>query len=276
MFADDTVGHPRHVLIIVAKDNLAPVLPGHAGDAGGGENGQQPLDLAHGLLGKVARSGDQDRGGVGTMFSLAEQVGGADFAIDGLVRDHHGFSRPGKQVDADSAEQLALGFRNESVAWADEDIDRAYARGAQSHGANCLDAAKAIDFVRPRHRLRSDDCASQLSLERRCASDDAGNTGDLGSDNAHMCGSEQRVLAAGNIATCVLHRDGLVAQHNARQRLNLRVSNRRPLDLREIAHLGLGKFNIVDVLRAQRGDAALDFGLRQPVAFAVEPVEPDA
>jgi hypothetical protein len=66
-----------------------------------------------------------------------------------------------------------------------------------------------------------------------------------------------------------------VPQHHARQRLDLGVGDRRALDPREILHLGLGELDVVNVLRAQRGDALLDLGRRQAIVVAVQPVEPD-
>ena len=38
------------------------------------------------------------------MLGLAEQVGGANLAVNRVVRDDQGLGRPGKQVDADTAE----------------------------------------------------------------------------------------------------------------------------------------------------------------------------
>ena len=184
------------------------------------------------------------------MFSLAEQIGGADFAINCLVSDHHRLGRPGEQIDADPAEQLALGFGHEGITRAHQDIDRADARSADRHGADGLNATEAIDFICPRHSLRRDDCSGQLSLEGRRAGDDARHTRHLGSDHAHVRRCEEGILAAGDIAARVLHRDGLVAQDNTRQRLDFSVGDRGALDLREVAHLGLGEFDVVNVLRA--------------------------
>ena len=57
------------------------------------------------------------------MLGLAEQVGGADLAVDAVVGDDQRLGRPGEQVDADAAEQLALGFRHIGVAGADDHVD---------------------------------------------------------------------------------------------------------------------------------------------------------
>ena len=58
------------------------------------------------------------------MLGLAEQIGGADLAVDAVVGDHQRLGRAGEQVDADAAEQLALGFRHIGVARADDHVDR--------------------------------------------------------------------------------------------------------------------------------------------------------
>ena len=59
------------------------------------------------------------------MLGLAEQVGRADLAVDAVVGDHQRLGRAREQVDADAAEQLALGLRHIGVARPDDHVDRA-------------------------------------------------------------------------------------------------------------------------------------------------------
>ena len=68
----------------------------------------------------------------------------------------------------------------------------------------------------------------------------------------------------------------LVPQHNARQCFHLDIRQRSPLNLGEVAHLRLGKFDILEVLTGQLVDTILDFGIGQTVAFAVPAIEPHA
>ena len=67
-----------------------------------------------------------------------------------------------------------------------------------------------------------------------------------------------------------------MAQHDAGQRLDLGIGDRRALDLREILDLCLREFDIDDVLPVEAVDATVDLGLRQTVGLAVHPVEFDA
>ena len=81
------------------------------------------------------------------MLGLAEQIGGADFAVDAVVGDHQRLGRAGEQIDADAAEQLALGFGDIGVAGADDHVDRRDRLGAERHRGDRLDAAEHVDFV---------------------------------------------------------------------------------------------------------------------------------
>ena len=71
--------------------------------------------------------------------------------------------------------------------------------------------------------LRRDDRRRRLALERRRAGDDALDAGDLGGDHRHVGRGEQRIFAAGHVAADRVDRNVLVAEHDARQRLDLDV-----------------------------------------------------
>ena len=113
------------------------------------------------------------------MLGLAEQVGGADFAVDAVVGDDQRLGRAGEQVDADAAEQLALGFRHIGVAGADDHVDRLDRLGAERHGGDRLHAAEHIDLVGAAEMHGGDDRRMRPALERRRAGDDALHAGDL-------------------------------------------------------------------------------------------------
>ena len=81
------------------------------------------------------------------MLGLAEEIGGAELGIDALVGDDQRLGRAGKQVDADTAVELALGFGDEGVAGADQHVDGRNGRGAERHRADRLDAAEDQDLV---------------------------------------------------------------------------------------------------------------------------------
>jgi hypothetical protein len=66
-----------------------------------------------------------------------------------------------------------------------------------------------------------------------------------------------------------------VAEDHARQRLDLDVEHGRPLMLREIAHLGLRKFDVVDIALRQLRQAVLDLGIGQPKILSIPMIEFD-
>ena len=113
------------------------------------------------------------------MLGLAEQVGGADFAVDAVVGDDQRLGRAGEQVDADAAEQLALGLGHIGVAGADDHVDRRDRLGAERHRGDGLHAAEHIDFVGAAEMHGGDDRRMRPALERRRAGDDALHAGDL-------------------------------------------------------------------------------------------------
>ena len=179
------------------------------------------------------------------MFGLAEQIGGAQFAIGAnVIGNHQCFGRPGKQIDADAAEQLALGFGNKGVAGANKHIDRRHAGGAKRHRTHRLDAAEAPDFIGAGHRLCRNNRRRRPALERRCTGDNARHAGHLGGDDAHMRRCQQWIFATGHITARGIDRDMGVAEHNAGQRFNFDIVHRITLDLGKIAHLRLREFDV--------------------------------
>ena len=114
------------------------------------------------------------------MFGLAEQIGCANFAVHAVVGDDQGLGRAGQQVDADAAEQLALGLRHIGVAGADNHVHRLDALRAECHGRHCLHAAEHEDFVGAAEIHGGNDGRMRTALERRRAGDDALYAGDLG------------------------------------------------------------------------------------------------
>ena len=209
------------------------------------------------------------------MLGLPQQVGGAHFAVDGLVGDYQGLGRTGEQVDADAAEQLPLGFRDKGIAGADQHVDALDALSTDRHGADRLDAAEAIDDVGAGEMLGGDDGGRRLALIGRRTGDDALDPGHLGGDDRHVGGGEQRIFAARHIAADRVDRDVLVAEHDARQRLDLDVAHRRLLVLGEIAHLGLGEFDVVEVALCELRQAALDLSIGEAEILAVPGIELD-
>ena len=91
----------------------------------------------------------------------------------------------------------------------------------------------------------------------------------------HMRGGKQRIFPARHIAADRIDRNVLVAEHHARQRLDLDVEHRFALMLREIAHLFLREPDVVEIAPRQLRQAVLDLGVGEPEILAVPLVELD-
>ena len=192
------------------------------------------------------------------MLGLAEQIGRAHFAIDAVVGDDQRLGRPGEQIDADPAEQLPLGFRDVSVARPDDHVDCGDSLGAQRHGGDRLHAAEHENLVGAAEMHGRDDRRMRPAMKRRRAGDDVLHAGDARGDDRHMRRRHHRVAAARHVAADRIYRDVPVAEHDAGQRLDFEIAQRLLLLLREVAHLRLGKLDVVEIALLHRPDGALD------------------
>ena len=143
----------------------------------------------------------------------------------------------------------------------------------ERHGADGLDAAQAIDLIGAGQMLGRDDGRRRPAVIGRRAGLDMGHARHLGGDDRHMGRGQQRIFAARHIAAHGIHRDVLVAEDDARQGLDLEIEQAGLLLLREIAHLGLGEADVVDVLGRELGEAALDLRIGQAEILAAPIVE---
>ena len=197
------------------------------------------------------------------MLGLAEQIGGAEFAVDRVVGNDQRFGGAGEQVDADAAEQLALGLGDIGIAGADDHVHGRDRFGAERHGRHRLHAAEHENLVGAAEMHGGDDRRMRPALERRRAGDDAFHAGNLRRDDRHVRGGDHRVTPAGHVAADRVHRDVAVAEHDAGQSLHLQVAHGLLLLLREIAHLGLRKFDVLEVALGHLRDRLLDVGGRE-------------
>src|SRR5260370_42695559 len=100
------------------------------------------------------------------MLGLSQQVGRCQLAIAAnLVGDDEGLRRTGEQIDADATIMLALGFRDEPVAWSDEDVDWFDRLGPQCHRPDRLNTAQSIDLVGAAHHLGRYDLMCRSAVE---------------------------------------------------------------------------------------------------------------
>ena len=197
------------------------------------------------------------------MLGLAEQIGGADLAVDAVVGDHQRLGRSGEQVDADAAEQLALGFRHIGIAGPDDHVDGRDRLGAERHGGDRLHAAQHVDFVGAAEMHGCDNRRMRPALERRRAGDDALHAGDPRGDDRHVRRGDHRIAPARHVAADRVDRDVPVAEHDAGQGLDLEVAHAVALRLREVAHLRLREPDVVEVALGDLADGLLDLLLAQ-------------
>ena len=121
----DAVGLRDHLGLVGADDHLAVILPRLAGEIGASGR----IFSSRSTSAMVSRASFSElviriAGRGRPVLGLAEQIGGADFAVDALVGDDQRLGRAGEQVDADAAVELALRFRHIGVARPDQHVDR--------------------------------------------------------------------------------------------------------------------------------------------------------
>ena len=120
------------------------------------------------------------------MLGLGQQVGGDPVGIVAAVGDDQHFRRAGDHVDADGAEDLALGRRDIGVAGADDLGDRRDRLGAIGKRRDRLRAADAVDLVDAGNVGRDQHQRIDRAAGRRHDHDDALDAGDLGRNGVHQ------------------------------------------------------------------------------------------
>ena len=205
-------------------------------------------------------------GEVGPVLGLAEQVGGDEPASAVLVGDDQDLRRPGEQVDADEAEQLALGLGDVGVAGADEHVDGLEVLDPEGHRGQRLHAAEADDLVgaRGRHRV----AASPGGCPRPCCGGAQATTRrdarDLRHDHGHERRGEHRIAPARHVGADGVDRDVLVARARrpaASRRAGRSASRAGPAA--NVADLLLGERDVLAQLVVERLGGAVDLVLRR-------------
>ena len=85
------------------------------------------------------------RGGV--VLGLRQKIGGNPLRVVVAIGDHQHLGRTGDHIDADRAEDAALGGRDIGIARTGDLVDRRDRRGAVSERRDRLRAADAIDLA---------------------------------------------------------------------------------------------------------------------------------
>ena len=130
-----------------------------------------------------------------------------------------------------------------------------------------LDAAEDVDLVCPGEVHRGDGGVRDPPVERRSAGRNTLDAGDLRRDDAHVSGGDHRVAAAGDVGADARHGQVPMAEPDTGEGLHLEVDHRRPLRLRERAHLLLAEHDVVEHLGGNALEAGGDRVGRQPEAL---------
>ena len=119
---------------------------------------------------------------------------------------------------------MSLGLGYECVARADQHVDRSNRFRSQCHGADCLDATKAINLI----------CACKVHCRNDCIIRSAGvgrGTGNyalyasyLGGQHTHVCAGDHWVFATRNVTADAVYRDVLVAQRDTRESFDFNIA----------------------------------------------------
>lgn len=197
---------------------------------------------------------DEDRGRVGAVLRLAQQIHRDDERIRRLVGDDEDLRRSGDQVDPDLPVQLALRLRDVGVARAREEVHALDRLGAEREGRHGLDPAEQVDLVRPAEVHRHDRRGGDLPVDRRRARGDTPHSGDLRRHDRHVGGGDERIPATRDVRAGRRDRDRPLAEEDPGHRLDLEVRQRIALRLGEPADVRLGGPDVVHDLPGKAGD----------------------
>ena len=137
------------------------------------------------------------------VLGLGQQVGRDPGGVGGVVGDDQHFGWAGDHVDADGAEDLALGSGDIGVAGADDLGDRRDGGGAVGQRADRLGAADAVDLGDAGDLRGGQHRVVDLAARR---GDDHGDAGDAGDVRRH--GVHQHARRIGGEAARHIDADG--------------------------------------------------------------------
>ena len=188
------------------------------------------------------------------MLGLPKQIAGDQGRVGGVVGEHQDFRRPGEQVDAAASEELALGFGDELVAGAAQDVDRFHAVEAESHQGKRGHAAQDENAIGP-GGVDGVDRRRKISAlrHRRRARHHRFHPRNLRRDDAHLGRAEHGITSAGDVAAHAVHGNVLVAEDDAGADFRLQGQQRLALGLGEAPDIALAIMGVGDDLAARGG-----------------------
>ena len=189
------------------------------------------LDGGDHRVGERGVVGDEDRLRGFVMLRLGKQIGGDPVGIGGAVGEHQHFGRARDHVDADLAEDAALGRSHPGVAGADDLDDGRNGLGAISERRHRLRAADAVDLVDAGTLRRRQHQRLDMAAGRRNHHDDALHARDLRRHDIHQHGRRIGRGAARHIEPDGVERRPAPAELDARRVAKAQIL--RPLALVE-------------------------------------------
>jgi hypothetical protein len=177
----------RCFVVIGGDRHPAAIAPRGSGHVGGRPRLQQFLDLGHHRPPDLLADRDQSRRRRRSVLGLAEEIGGDQARVGAVVGDHEDLGRAGQQIDADAAEQLALGLGDIGVAGPHKHVDGRHAvNETERHRSQCLHPAQAHHRVSAGspHRVEHRRMDPPVALGRGTG-DHVLHTGDLGHADRH-------------------------------------------------------------------------------------------
>jgi hypothetical protein len=184
-----------------------------------------------------------------SVLGLADQVACDDGGVGAVVGDDRHLGRSGEHVDADLAEQHALGLGDELVAGADDDVGRLAGEQAVGHRGDRLHTAQGHDDVGAGRVEGVQQIRMHRTATKRAgAGDDRGHAGRLGGGHAHVGRRDVRIAAGRRVAAGHVDRHHALAGGDAVVQRDLELVQRTALRGGERAHL---RDREVDVARAR-------------------------
>ena len=150
VFGGQAIGELHRLVPAPHQDDRAMRGPAGGGDVrpGAGCAGRDRPPPRH-RVGEARVVGDQDGLRRLVMLGLGQQVHRDMRGLVCRIGQHHHLGRAGDAVDADPAENLALGLRHIGVAGADDAVHRRDRRRAPGHRRHRLGAADAEHLTHP-------------------------------------------------------------------------------------------------------------------------------
>jgi len=251
MLGSELIGFGQHLFVCIANNHLAKLRPTLRGNRGGWQNLELALDFSDGVFGQPLAVGEQHSRRRGAVLALAEQINSTDFSIDRLVSNDQGFCWASKQINADAAIKLALGFCHKHIARTDQHIHRLDGLRANRHGGHGLHAPQSQDLVRASKVHGGNDGWMRRTMEGGRCRHNTLNTRNFRREHTHMSRRNHGVFATRHIAAHGTHGHMLVPQDDTGHGLNFHLFHAVKLSCSESANLFLCELNVFNFPRAE-------------------------